>query len=94
MILQGPLHINGTIEGNIKTLGQVLIGAKGEVRGNIEAKHMVLAGRFSDGVAFVQQAELLSGAVFEGDLHASKCSCEAGGKITGTVRMVPIVKAE
>ena len=54
IISEGDFRIDGTLEGNIKTKGRVIIGIDGSVKGKIDAVNSDIEGKFS-GELLVQE---------------------------------------
>lgn len=81
----GNLIINGSLEGEIKTKGAVLIGEKSKINANISAQEMMVKGNvvgnlnISDYLAIGESAKIL------GDIKCSQISIERGAEINGNV---------
>ncbi len=61
-------RIDGTIEGNVKIAGQLIVGATGIIRGDVEAASIVIGGEIIGNVVAPERAELISTAKLIGDL--------------------------
>ena len=44
---QGPFRIDGTVEGNVKTSGKVVIGKTGFIKGTLHGENADFEGKFS-----------------------------------------------
>jgi cytoskeletal protein CcmA (bactofilin family) len=72
----GAAMIDGKVEGSVSAQGDVQIGAKGEVVGEIEARNVTVAGRVKGKLYADDKAQLLSGAYVDGDIHAQSLKIE------------------
>jgi cytoskeletal protein CcmA (bactofilin family) len=85
----GDVHIDGTVEGDV-TCGLVILGASGNVKGNITAERASIAGSVN---GTVTAGELLveKTARLTGDLSYDNVSIETGAKVDGrlTQRVSP-----
>lgn len=61
-------RIDGTVEGNVKITGQLIVGAGGVIHGDVEAASIVIGGEIIGNVIAPERAELISTAKLIGDL--------------------------
>lgn len=61
-------RIDGTVEGNVKINGQLIVGATGVIHGDVEAASVVIGGQIIGNVVAPERAELISTAKLIGDL--------------------------
>jgi cytoskeletal protein CcmA (bactofilin family) len=67
----GSAVIDGRIEGSLTAEGDVQIGSKGMVEGEVEARNVTISGNVKGKVFAEEKVVLLSGAHVEGDIHAT-----------------------
>ncbi len=78
--------IEGTIKGNIKGHGLVIIGESGRVEGDVESDEVVIYGQVIGNVK-CKRLELKKGAVLEGDIQTEILVIEEGAKYEGKCTM-------
>ncbi|NOR71119.1 MAG: polymer-forming cytoskeletal family protein [Methylomarinum sp.] len=93
IVLSSSLHIDGEIEGIIHSDNLITIGPKGQVRGEIIAKNLVINGVFS-GVAESHTVEILSKGNVKGKLIYSELVIEKGAAFDGETSVRPVVIEE
>ena len=49
---EGDFRIDGTVEGNIKTTGKVVVGKSGFIKGSLQGTDAHFEGKFSGKLAF------------------------------------------
>lgn len=82
--IEGDLRIDGTVEGNIRCTGKVVIGSEGKVNGNISCTHACLHGTVI-GDAYVKEELILkANCVMQGNIFTSKLEIESQAKFNGT----------
>lgn len=64
----GSVRLDGTIEGNVKVEGHLLVGATGKIHGNVEALSAVIGGEVTGNVKASEKVELTSTARVIGDI--------------------------
>jgi cytoskeletal protein CcmA (bactofilin family) len=79
--------VNGRFEGKIKVEKNVMVGAGGELEGDIAARSVVVGGRVRGQITAGEKAELLGSAVVEGSVLAPKIVIAEGAQIEGNVAM-------
>ena len=90
---QGPFRIDGTVEGNIKTSGKVVIGKTGFIKGTLQGENADFEGKFSGKLILSGTLSLKSTAHIEGEVHTSKLAVEPGATFNATCSMKGTVKA-
>ena len=83
----GVLKIEGVIEGSVRGARQVLLGRQGEVRGDLQAREVVVGGRVDGTVVGLERVEIQGTAVVTGDVHTKSIVVLEGGRINGALRM-------
>ena len=83
----GVIKIEGSLQGTVRNARQVLLGRQGEVKGDINAKEVVLGGRVDGNVRGTERVEVQGTSTINGDIHTRSIAVAEGGKINGAVRM-------
>lgn len=76
------LHVDGTLEGTIISTNIIVIGKRGNVKGELKAEKLVVNGHF-EGSADCSQVEVLAGGIFTGDVISEELTIEAKAKFQG-----------
>jgi cytoskeletal protein CcmA (bactofilin family) len=80
---QNSLRIEGNVEGDIRSEGEVTIAPTGDVKGTIEAKHLIVTGRVL-GVFRIQECLEIHGTGYvEGDVEVGSLVVDEGGTLQG-----------
>ena len=66
---QGPFRIDGTVEGNVKTSGKVVVGKSGYIKGTLQGENADFEGKFSGKLILSGTLTLKSTAHIEGEVH-------------------------
>lgn len=85
--VEGTVRIDGRLDGDIHTKGQVIIGEDGLVQGTISAGTVVSSGRIKATVTAAERVQLLKTAILIGEVHTPVLMMEEGAKIQGTTDM-------
>lgn len=85
--VEGTVRIDGCLEGDIHTKGQVIIGEEGLVDGTIRAGTVVSSGRIKASVNAIERVQLLKSSVLIGEIHAPVLMMEDGAKLQGATDM-------
>ena len=85
--VEGTVRIDGRLEGEIHTKGQVIVGEDGLVQGTVAAGTVVSSGRIKATVRAVERVQLLKTAIVIGDIHTPVLMMEEGAKLQGTTDM-------
>ncbi|MDP5158461.1 MAG: polymer-forming cytoskeletal protein [Flaviramulus sp.] len=88
----GDFRIDGTIEGNIKTSGKVVVGKAGLIKGTLQGTDAYFEGKFSGKLALSGTLTLKSSAHIEGEVVVGKLSVEPGATFNVTCVMKGAVK--
>jgi cytoskeletal protein CcmA (bactofilin family) len=87
IISNGDVRIDGTVAGNIKTKGKVVIGESGKVKGEINCKNADISGKIEGKIIISDLLSLKPSSLIEGDIVANKLSIEPGARFTGNCTM-------
>ena len=89
---EGDLRIDGTVEGNIKTTGKVVVGKSGVIKGTLQGTDAYFEGTFSGKLALSGTLTLKAAAHIEGEVVAGKLAVEPGATFNVTCVMKGSVK--
>jgi cytoskeletal protein CcmA (bactofilin family) len=92
LISEGDLRIDGTIEGNLKTPGKVVVGKSGVVKGTLNGTDAHFEGKFSGKLSLSGTLTLKSSAHIEGEVVIGKLEVEPGATFNVTCVMKGAVK--
>ena len=92
IISEGDFRIDGTLEGNIKTKGRVIIGIDGSVKGKIDAVNSDIEGKFSGELLVQETLTIKATAVISGDVVIGKLSVEPGATFNASCSMKGAIK--
>lgn len=70
--VNGFLRIDGDIDGNLETDGNILMGANARIRGDVQAKSIIVGGIILGNVTAVDSIKLLSDSAVIGDIISHK----------------------
>ncbi len=70
--INGFVRIDGDIDGNLETDGNVIIGEKARIRGNVNARAIIVGGIILGDVFAGESIKLLSSSVVIGDMVSHK----------------------
>jgi cytoskeletal protein CcmA (bactofilin family) len=93
VLLKGEIHVEGTVridgrlDGEIQTKGQVIIGEDGLVQGTIMAGTVVSSGRIKAKVTAIERVQLMKTATLIGEVHTPVLIMEEGAKLQGVTDM-------
>lgn len=90
---KGGFRIDGTVDGNLKTPGKVVIGKNGFVNGILECEHADIEGKFTGKLHVTDTLSLRSTAYIEGEAVVSKLAVEPGATFNASCSMNGGVKA-
>ena len=92
IISEGDFRIDGTLEGNIKTKGRVIIGISGSVKGKIDAVNSDIEGKFSGDLLVQETLTIKATAIISGDVVIGKLSVEPGATFNASCSMRVAIK--
>ncbi|SFC95645.1 bactofilin family protein [Algibacter pectinivorans] len=84
---QGDLRIDGSIEGNIKTAGKVVVGKSGVIEGTLTGTDAYFEGKFSGKLVLSGTLTLKASAHIDGEVVAGKLAVEPGATFNVTCVM-------
>ena len=83
----GDIRIDGTLTGNLKTAGKVVIGETGRVNGEIDCKNSEVLGEIHGKIKVSDLLSLKATSKIFGDIVTKKLAIEPGSKFTGNCIM-------
>lgn len=83
LVDQGTLRIDGGFSGNIRSAGDVYIGADADITATITASNATVAGKVNGDIVVSGKLELLSTASLYGNIKAGVLSIEEGATFRG-----------
>jgi len=88
-LLQGgqDLRIDGELSGEIRSSAEVRVGASGNIKAQIRARSIQVAGRVEGNLTADERIELMASAVVVGNLLAPKILIKEGANLQGSVDM-------
>jgi len=91
-ISEGDFRIDGTIEGNVKTTGKIVVGKSGFIKGTLQGTDAYFEGKFSGKLGLSGILTLKSTAHIEGEVIVGKLAVEPGASFNVTCAMKGTVK--
>lgn len=84
----GEIHVEGTIQGEVKLDGRVVVAPTGVIRGPVEAVSVQVAGSIEGDIVVQEQLRLERTGVISGDITTASFVIEDGGCLNGRTTMV------
>lgn len=81
----GNVVINGSLSGEIKTKGAILVGEKAKIEANVEAEEMTVKGNVHGNLKIYGYLAIGESAKIFGDIECLQISIEKGAEINGSV---------
>jgi len=69
IVSRGTLRIDGQVEGEISTQGDVIVGESGRVVAQIQCRNIFIAGEVKGNVVYVGRVEIATTASLEGEVQ-------------------------
>lgn len=85
----GELTLEGKLEGEIQTEGQLNLGDTAVVTGNINAQSVIVRGKVNGNINAKEKIEIKAKAELFGDIRASKLVVEEGVTFVGRTEVNP-----
>lgn len=70
--ISGFVRIDGDIDGNLETDGNIIIGEHARIRGNVTAKSAIIGGIVTGNIYAIESVKLLTNSVVLGDILSHK----------------------
>ncbi len=84
---QGNIIVEGMVEGNLKTNGNLEVGEKAKLAANVEAKEAKIGGEVKGDIKIKGFLEITATAKIYGDIEAANLSIERGALFNGKCAM-------
>ena len=84
---KNDIRVAGTLNGEAKADGKIIVSSSGKVDGNIEAADADIAGKIDGEVRVTNKLVLRKTAVIEGDIYTKTILAEEGSQINGSFHM-------
>ncbi|MFZ0636353.1 MAG: polymer-forming cytoskeletal protein [Candidatus Acidiferrales bacterium] len=84
----GTFRVNSTVKGNLTSERTLMLGENAEVEGELEARVVIIAGKFKGTVRATEQVEIQPNGVVRGDVYSPCLSIAAGAIFSGTCHML------
>jgi len=84
---QGTIRIDGTVEGEINSQGDVYIGETSHIKANIFAKRVIVAGEVIGNIEAVHDLEICSTGKVYGNITGDRLMIDEGAIYKGKVNM-------
>jgi cytoskeletal protein CcmA (bactofilin family) len=85
----GFTRIDGSIRGNVKARGRVIIGERARMKGNVTGTNMTIGGVVCGNIIADGHLVILSTAVVIGDIITRRIQADDGSFINGRVAVCP-----
>jgi cytoskeletal protein CcmA (bactofilin family) len=92
IVSDGDFRIEGTIQGNVKTPGKVVLGRTGIIKGTLTSANADIEGKFSGKLILSDTLTLRSTAYVEGEVEVAKLAVEPGATFNATCVMKGAIK--
>jgi len=92
IISDGDFRIEGTVQGNIKTPGKVVLGRTGIINGTLKGANADIEGKFSGKLMLTDTLSLKASAYVEGEVEVGKFAVEPGATFNATCMMKGSIK--
>ncbi|MGE5404323.1 MAG: bactofilin family protein [Candidatus Saccharibacteria bacterium] len=84
---KGSIRIDGEVDGNVDSKGDLIVGERGRVKGNISAHSVLIAGRVEGNITAKSKTEVRPGGLLIGDVDSDTFVVEDGGRFMGHCKM-------
>jgi len=74
--------IDGTVEGNIRCTGKIVIGPEGKIHGNLSCTHACLHGTIIGDAYVKEELTLKANCVMQGNIYTTKLEIFPSGPMT------------
>jgi cytoskeletal protein CcmA (bactofilin family) len=90
--VEHSLRIDGKVKGDIQSADTLIVGAEGEITGNITVKNLILGGKIFGSAIAPGRTVLESKAEFHGDIKTTKLVIDEGAIFDGKCSMTGDLK--
>lgn len=90
----GDIRFEGSLFGNLRTKGKVVVGETGNVKGEINCKNSVIEGKIEGKIIVSELLTLKATSSLKGDIITRRLAIEPGAKFTGNCSMEAEISPE
>lgn len=83
----GDIRIDGTLVGDIKTTGKVLVGSNGMVQGDIHAQQADIMGKVSGNLHIAELLSLKANSEIKGNIYTGQLLVDPSASFNGECHM-------
>ena len=87
LIIKSDLVVQGTIEGEVITSGDITVEAPASVKARLECRNISVRGRVEGDVTAQQRLRLAGSGSLQGNVRVQKLSVEDGATFNGSISM-------
>ncbi len=87
VVSEGDIRVDGSLDGNLKCSGRVVIGNTGKINGEVSCKNCEVSGLLEGKLVIDQLLSLKSTSKVKGEIKTEKLSIEPGAIYTGSCTM-------
>ena len=91
--IHGDLKVAGTVEGELKASGDVLVDSTANVQASIEGANVNVRGQVNGSVTARRRLTLGGSGRLNGDVKVARLTVEDGATLNGNVTMTPETKS-
>lgn len=84
---QGDVLIEGEVNGNIQTAGDLRVGEQSKIKADVIAKNAAIAGEVRGNIQIASRLELTQTAQIIGDITVDVLSIAPGAQVNGKITM-------
>lgn len=84
---EGPIHVEGRLQGGVRSEGTVQVDSAGTVEGDIDSAEVILSGEVRGNVSARQRVRLQDGCRVSGDIRAERIQIDEGARMDGHLQM-------
>ncbi|QGP91914.1 Polymer-forming cytoskeletal [Neomoorella glycerini] len=87
LVAEGAVRIDGNLEGEVSTEGDLVVGESGQVVATVRARNLLVVGAIKGDVVTTGQLEIAPTGKVEGDVQTVRLIVEPGGLLQGHCQM-------
>ncbi len=84
---KGLIRIDGEMDGEIETQGDVVIGEGGKVKVDLKARHVAIAGKYEGNLEAEGKLEIKKSGIVVGTVKANGLLIDDGAIFSGSIEM-------
>jgi cytoskeletal protein CcmA (bactofilin family) len=84
---EGAIRIDGRVEGEVNTTGNLIVGEQGMIKGIISAGTVTISGKINGTVTAAQSIQIITAGVLIGDIHTPAVAIQDGAHFHGMCNM-------